>query len=319
MMTAILKDAVVLVTGANGFIGSHLVKKLVFLGAKVNVFIEPDTSLWRIEGLRESLQIHYVDIRDFAAVSSLLEKIKPLKIYHLAAYVDVSRSFELVDKMIEVNLKGTLNLLEALSNGKHKIDCFINTGTCEEYGDNPAPFSEADRENPVSPYSGSKVLASHICRMLYKTQKMPIVTLRPFLTYGPYQVNDMLIPSLIRKCILNEEFAMTKGEQTREFNYVSDIVEGYLKASLSPKAVGEIINLGCGRERKIKDVVGMIVDLTKSKITPKAGELPYRAGEAMHFYCLNRKARELLDWQPKASLKEGLIKTIAWYREYLKK
>ncbi|NQU99369.1 MAG: SDR family NAD(P)-dependent oxidoreductase [Parcubacteria group bacterium] len=309
----------VLVTGANGFIGSHLTRKLVSLGAKVNAFIGPNTSLWRIEDVKDKVGVYYVDITNFENVNTFIKKIKPVKIYHLAAYVDVTRFFDLIDKMININLKGTTNVLRALKDSMCKFDCFINTGTCEEYGDNDVPFLETQRENPVSPYSGSKVCATYFCQMLYKTQKMRIVTVRPFLTYGPYQTNDMLIPSLIRKCILNEKFEMTGGEQSREFNYVSDIVDGYIKASITEKAIGEIINLGSGLEYEIKDVVNLIVSLTKTQIMPQIGKLPYRSGEAMHFYCSNQKARTLLGWQPKISLKEGLGKTIRWYRSYLEK
>ena len=313
-----LKNIQVLITGANGFIGSHLTKELVSCGAKVNALVEPNTSLWRLEGIEDKIRIYPVDIRDFEKVHESVKKIKPVKIYHLAAYVDVSRSLEMIDKMIDVNLKGTTNLLRALD-GISEVDCFVNTGTCEEYGDNETPFLETQRENPVSPYSSSKVCTTYFCQMLYKTQKIPIVTIRPFLTYGPRQVNDMLIPYVIKKCILNEEFSMTKGEQSRDFNYVSDTVNGFIRASITAEAVGQIVNLGNGWEYKIKDIVDMIVDLTKTKIYPKIGGLPYRAGEAMHFYSSTEKAKKLLCWQPKVSLKEGISETIEWYKDYLKK
>lgn len=318
-MIRTFRNKIVLVTGANGFIGSHLTRKLVSLMGKVNVLIEPNTPLWRIEDIKDKIQIHYVDITDHKKLKTIAMKINPVKIYHLAACVDVSRSLELVYKMIDINFKGTMNLLRVLIDCGNKFDCFVNTGTCEEYGDNKTPFLETQRENPVSPYSTSKVCTTYFCQMLYKTQKIPIVTVRPFLTYGPYQTSDMLIPSLIRKCILNEEFPMTKGEQHREFNYVSDIVDGYIKASVTEKAIGQIINLGCGREYRIKDVVNLIINLTKTKMTPKIGKLPYRAGEAMHFYCSNKKAENLLGWQSKVSFQEGIYRTIEWYKNYLKK
>ena len=311
-----LNNAPVLITGANGFIGSHLTKKLVLLGAKVNIFIEPGTSLMRIEEARSMIKIYSVDIRDFEKVKASVKKIKPVKIYHLAGCSDVTRSFDLIDKMIDVNLRGTMNILKAVKETNVRFDSFINTGTCEEYGDNTAPFRETQRPNPVSPYSASKVAATYFCQMLHKTQKMPITTLRPFLTYGPGQISNMLISSLIRKCLLNEDFKMTKGDQTRDFNYVLDIVDGYVKASTTKAAIGEIINLGSGHEYKIKDVVDLIVRLTKTKIKPQKGTLPYRAGEAMHFYSSSEKARKILKWQPKMSLYKGLKETIKWYREH---
>jgi len=318
-MAGKFENIAVLITGANGFIGSHLTRKLISYGARVTAFIEPDTSLWRLEDLTAQIEVCYADITDYDNTAELIKKTRPAKIYHLAACVDVTRSIDLLDRMLDVNLRGTVNLLRALSNCSAGFDCFVNTGTCEEYGDNIVPFSENQRENPVSPYSASKVCTTYLCQMLYKTQQMPIVTIRPFLTYGPYQTNDMLIPSLIKKSLLNEEFEMTAGRQAREFNYVSDIVDGYVRASTCKKAVGQIINLGCGREYKVKDVADMIVKLTGSRTKPLIGKLPYREAETLHFYCSNQKAKELLDWQPRVSLLDGLSETIKWYRSYLSK
>jgi len=316
-IAAYFKNTTILVTGANGFIGSHLIKRLVSLGVKPVVFVEPNTSLWRLSEVESKIRVFRVNIVNYEDVKRYIRKIRPVKIYHLAAYVDVSRSFELINKMIDVNLKGTINILNALLNSKCLFDCFINTGTCEEYGDGRVPFLEDQKESPVSAYSASKVSTTYFCQMLSKTKKLPIVTIRPFLTYGPYQTSDMLIPLLIKKCLLGEEFETTRGEQTRDFNYISDIIDGYIKASITQKAIGEIINLGSGREYKIKDVVNLIMRMTNTRMGPKIGKLPYRAGEAMHFYCSNIKAKKLLHWQPKITLEEGLLRTIAWYREYL--
>jgi UDP-glucose 4-epimerase len=316
-MTKDLKGVSVLVTGANGFIGSHLTRRLLSLGAEISIFVRPQASLWRIMDIKDKIKIYPVDIKDFETVKVSVKKIDPVKVYHLAAYVDVSRSFELIDEMIDNNIKGTVNVLMALKESNCNFDCFVNTGISEEYGDNEAPFLETQTPNPVSPYSASKVAGTYFCGMMHKTQCMPIVTLRPFLTYGPYQVSNMLIPGLIKKCLLNEEFQMTKGEQTRDVNYVGDIVDGYIKASLAKEAIGEIINLASGREHQVKDVARLIIGLIGTKVMPDMGILPYRAGETMHYYGSNAKAKKLLGWQSKVGLEEGLKTTISWYKEYL--
>lgn len=311
-MIETLRKTRVLVTGISGFIGSHLARRLVKEGAEVYGLARAGSNLWRLGDISKDVIIHYGDIRDFATIKTVITAIKPQKIFHLAAYVDTRRSLELIDDMVEVNLKGTLNLLQILNGMQY--DCFINTGASEEYGDNPAPFREDQVPNPVSAYSASKVSATVFCQMLHKTCRAPIVTLRPFLTYGPGQQGDMLIPSLIGKTIMGEEFEMTKGEQTREFNYVDDIVDAYIRASVTQRAIGEIINIGSGLECKVIDVVEMVLHLMESSLKPRVGALDYRPGEARHFFCDNTKAREILGWRPAINLEDGLKNTINWFR-----
>jgi nucleoside-diphosphate-sugar epimerase len=304
----------VLISGISGFIGSHLARRLVKEEAEVYGLVRESSNLWRISDIKNQISIYYADLKDFESVKHIIQDVQPLKIFHLAAYVDVSRSFAVLDNMVENNIKGSLNLLKALEGIDY--DCFVNTGTCEEYGDNPAPFLEDQIPKPVSPYSASKVSVTMFCQMLYKTLGLPIVTLRPFLTYGPGQESNMLIPSVIKSVIKSEPFEMTAGEQTREFNYVDDIVEGFVKASVTKKAIGEIINIGNGLEYKIKYVVQKILDLMNGTVNPKIGVLNYRPGETWHFYCDNTKAMELLGWKPKVNLEDGLKMTIDWFKKH---
>ncbi len=316
-MTETLRNTKVLVTGVSGFIGSHLARRLVREGAEVHGLARAGSNLWRLGDISNEIIIHHSDIRDFTTIRTVIAVIKPQKIFHLAAYVATTRSPELIDEMVEVNLRGTLNLLRALN--WINYDCFINTGASEDYGDNPAPFREDQIPNPSSPYSASKVSATAFCQMLHKTHGAPIITLRPFLTYGPGQEGSLLIPSLIKKTIMDEEFEMTKGEQTREFNYVDDIVEAYIKASVTPRAIGEIINIGNGLEYKIIDVVEMVLRLMESSLKPRVGALDYRPGEAWHHFCDNTKAKEILGWQPSVNLEDGLKNTINWFRMHCNK
>jgi nucleoside-diphosphate-sugar epimerase len=150
-MVKSFKRITVLVTGANGFIGSHIARRLVYLGARVSIFVEPRISLWRIKDIIDRVKLYRIDITDYEKIKKLIKRIRPVKIYHLAAHVDVDRSVGLIDSMIDVNLKGTMNILKALKTNNIKFDCFINTGTCEEYGDGKTPFLETQRESPVSP------------------------------------------------------------------------------------------------------------------------------------------------------------------------
>lgn len=311
-----LRSKVILVTGANGFIGSHLTRKLLKEGAEVHVLLKKDFNQFRIKDILKNLTLWYGDLRDFQSICSCIKNSRPQIISHLAALLNVSRASDLIESMIDVNIKGTLNLLRGVIKENITLDFFINTGSSEEYGNGSVPFSEDQREIAVSPYSASKVATTYFCQMIYRSMGLPIVTLRPFLVYGPNQDTDMFIPSLIQHCLEGKDFPMTEGDQTREFNYIDDIVEAYLLAASCPQAAGEVINIGNGAEYRIKDIAEKIVHMMGDPIKLLVGALPKRSGETDHFFCNNEKARKLLGWSPKINIDEGLEKTIDWYRSF---
>ncbi len=308
-----LEGKKLLVTGANGFMGSTLTRRLLSeKAAEIHAFVFGEFEL--IKDLEGQVQIHDVNLSDAAAVKTAIDSIKPDFVFNLAAMVNVQRDIKLSAKLFEVNLHGPMNLLTALSD--HGFESFVQIGTCEEYGDNPTPFTEDQMPTAVSPYSASKVAATYYCRMLAKTQNLPIVVCRPFLTYGPGLRNRMLTTSLIKSGLAGETLEMTPCEQTREFNYVEDIVEGFILASKHPEADGEIINIGCGEEIQLRKFVEMVSELLDGKLKVEFGALPYRPGETWHFYCSNEKAKKLLGYEPKVDLREGLRRTIEWYRQH---
>ncbi|MFQ5672005.1 MAG: NAD-dependent epimerase/dehydratase family protein [Nitrospinales bacterium] len=313
------KNKTVLVTGASGFIGSHLTRRLVGRGANVHVFARQGTDLWRLEDLiANDVTVWNTDINDLDRIRQFIKQICPQRVFHLAAAVNPGRSLDLLDEMIAVNIQGTVTLLKALE--ESDLESFVHVGTCEEYGDGAAPFDEEQREASVSPYSASKISATHFSQMFHKITGKPVIIVRPFLTYGPGQVSNMLIPSLIRHCLNHEpQFHMTKGQQTREFNYVSDVVEGIVRASDCGKRAGEIVNIGNGKEYKVIEVARMIVKIMDSPIKLQCGTLNHRKGEVNHFYASTDKFTKLLKPPRFTSLKEGLEKTIAWFAEHLGK
>jgi nucleoside-diphosphate-sugar epimerase len=312
-----IKDSRVLVTGASGFIGFHLTKRLLAEGAQVNIIRREKSPRSRLELIEGQAHSHVADLRDLETLTDIVRDIRPQKIFHLAASTNVERALDRCDEAVDSIILGTLNLLKALDGVDYEL--FVNTGTCEEYGDNPAPFKESQIPNPVSPYSAAKVSTTMFCQMFFKTLGLPIVTLRPFLSYGPYQESTRFIPQAILAAIKGEEFKMTKGEQTREFNYVEDIVEGYILAATTDKAIGRIINIGNGVEYQLREVVQKIFSLLEAKKPPLLGALPYRPGETWHFYSDNTLARDILGWQPGHTLDEGLCLTTEWYRDNYRK
>lgn len=308
----------VLVTGGTGFLGSHLVRRLVCEGAQVHLLVRPTSLLTRLEkGLAAAVECHSGDLRDLTGLRAIAAAVRPLKVFHLAAYTDVVRTFENADEVVEVNLRGTINLLRALVDTGY--DCFVYTGTCEEYGDNPVPFREDQVPNPVSPYSASKVAATLFCQMYARTLGCPLVILRPFLTYGPHQAENRFIAQAIGGALRGEVFLMTGGAQGRELNYVDDIVEGFIRAATSPAALGELINLGNGVQYRLREVAELIFQLAGGRGRLVVGGIPYRPVESWDFYCDNSKARRLLGWEPNVGLEEGLRRTIEWYRQRLER
>ena len=305
----------VLVTGAEGFIGSGVVRHLVEADEAVHASVYDETMLWRLHDVRSRIVLHRTDITDAKAVRRLVREVRPRRLIHLAAAVDTRRDAALFDRMMAVNVQGTRHLLDALR--ESGAACAVFAGTTEEYGESPVPFREAQREMPVSPYSWSKVAAAHLVQVYHRLWNVPAVVIRFSVTYGPGQENDLFIPALIRACLTGQALPMTPGEQTREFNYVDDIARGFLAASAVPQAIGRVMNLGSGQEYALRDVARLIVDLTGAAVGPRIGALPYRAAESMRQFCSCEDAERLLGWRPQVELTEGLKRTIAWFQHYL--
>ena len=307
-----LQDKKYLVTGGTGFIGSYIVNLLLKKGCNVKCLTFNSEFDWRID--YKNYKIDYINLLDQETLNKYIKALKPDIIFHLAGYVNAERDFNYINKMIDINLKGTMNLLKSLNCIDY--DLFINTGTCEEYGYNPVPFFESQKENPVSPYSASKVATTYFCKMIKKIYNKPIVTVRPFLTYGGKQISRMLIPWLIYSGIENKEIKLTDGEQTRDFIYVKDIANGYLSLVKSrEEIIGEdIFNLGTGKEIKINDVVKII----KTRFNTNKyiiGAINRREGETSHFFPSIKKIKKYTNWEPRYSLEEGLNETVEWFQQ----
>jgi nucleoside-diphosphate-sugar epimerase len=312
-----LEGARVLITGADGFIGSHVTRRLVSEGAEVHALTSDVSSVFprRLLDLRGTIHIHEGNLMDRGAMDTLARSAKPSHVFHLGAYTHVGKSWQRIDECIQANIQGTMNLLQALADQGYER--FINTGTSEIYGDIDVPFREDAVVNPISPYSVSKYAAERFCRLFQRAYGWPIVMLRPFNAYGPAQSPDRVIPEIIVRALRKEELKMTHGSQTREFNYVEDLADGFVKAATTPDVEGEVFNIGGGEEISMRDVATTILDVMGNPIEPQFGALPERPTEIMRMYCDSSKARERLGWAPRHSLRDGLEKTIDWYRREL--
>ena len=302
----------VLVTGGSGFIGSTLVETLVQRGADVHCLLLPGDPAPNLDGVRGAVRLHRADLAGEEAVASVVRAARPEVVLHLAAVgvTDVHIDPALA---VRVNVEGTLNLLKALD-GEYRV--FVNTGTCHEYGDNEPPFREDQAPRPALPYAITKTAAWHFCRRFHRTRGWPIVTVRPFTVYGPRQTDRAFIPSCIDAAQRGLDFRMTGGEQQRDLVYVTDIVEGFIRAAAVPEAVGCTFNLCTGYETALYDIARSIVEQMGNPIAIQRGALPYREGEIWHLVGDNTRARSILGWEPRVSLADGLQRTIQAVTEH---
>ena len=241
-------------------------------------------------------------------------KCNPTTIFHLAANKERSVSFSAFSQGIENNLIASLNIFEAASK-LEELNTIVVLSTAEEYGNNNCPFVEAMREFPVSAYSFSKVCVTKLCEVVHFLYRIPVVTLRVSLAYGPGQSTDMFLPALIKSLMGNKTFPMTEGEQTRDFIYVNDLVDAIIKIAQSEKLIGHIVNIGSSSSVKLKDVALRVERMLGKSGMVQLGALDYRLGEIMDYVMDTSKINNLLGWFPKVSLEEGLMATINSFLE----
>lgn len=310
-----LHGARVLVTGGSGFFGSHLVHRLHEMGSEVHVLTRYNSVIdnVRLARIWDELHVIEADLRN----PDSLEQLRRSKfdvVFHFAAYNHVGDSFVHVIEAMSSNAIGTANLVEACADYK----AFVYIATSEVYGlQKETPWHEDLTPFPISPYAVGKYSGELYARMAWHVHQRPVVVLRPFNAYGPYQSPRAVIAEIILKCLRGEPVRSTEGVQTRDFNYVGNLVDGVLLAATEAKAVGDVINLGSGEETSIRDLILKIHALTKSSSELQIGALPYRPTEIWRMAADNRKAAELLGWQPQVGLEEGLERTIAWYRKFV--
>jgi len=312
----------VLVTGAGGFIGSHLVERLAALGARVRALVRYNSrNDWGLLELlpapvKDNLEIVAGDITDPFGVARTMEGCEI--VFHLAALIAIPYSYIAPAQFVAVNCGGTLNLLEAAR--RQGVARFVHTSTSETYG--TARYTPIDENHPLrgqSPYAASKIGADKLAESYHLSFGVPVTTIRPFNTYGPRQSARAVIPTIISQALSGEVIRLGSLAPLRDLNYVDDTVEGFIKVAENSRAVGEVINVGSGQSVSIGALAAKIAALLgggKRIVTSEARMRP-EASEVMELVCDHRKARELLGWEPRVSLEAGLARVIAYIEENL--
>ncbi|KLU62996.1 dTDP-glucose 4,6-dehydratase [Peptococcaceae bacterium CEB3] len=307
----------ILVTGAGGFIGSHLSETLTKAGAKVRVFVRYNSANGRgnLADLDRSLlgEIEVVagDLRDAEAVSRAVAGCD--LVFHLAALVGIPYSFRNPREVVETNIMGTLNVLSAARD--HQVGRLIHTSTSEVYGSaRYVPIDEAHPLQGQSPYAASKIGADKLAESFYDTYELPVVTVRPFNSYGPRQSARAVIPTIITQALAGSEIHLGSMDTKRDFTFVSDTVAGFMKAAQAEQALGRVINIGSGREVAIGELAQRVAAAIVGSGPVVRDEMRLRPGrsEVNRLVADNRLAKELLAWEPQVGLDEGIRRTIAW-------
>jgi NAD dependent epimerase/dehydratase len=312
----------VLVTGAGGFIASHLVEALQGGGAEVRAFVRynsrGDPGLLRQlspEAFRQ-LEIIAGDLRDLPAVQEALRGIQT--VLHLGALIAIPYSYLHPAEVVETNVTGTLNVL--LAGRAAGVERIVHTSTSEVYG--TALRVPIDEQHPLqgqSPYSASKIGADKLAESFFRSYGLPVVTLRPFNTYGPRQSARAVIPTIITQALTQDVIRLGNLEARRDLTYVADTVNGFLLAAEVPGIEGETINLGTGTEVSIGDLAQAIIDQMDQpvRIEVDLARLRPEKSEVQRLLSDNTLARQRLGWSPQVDLETGLARTIAWIKEHL--
>lgn len=304
----------VLVTGATGFVGSCLTRRLVELKYHVHIFTRRTSNKWRIADLLGQVTEHEVDLCDAGNVEKEVSQIKPAVICHLATYGGFTTQKD-TSVIIESNLIGAVNLLRACE--KIGFACFINTGSSSEYGMKSEPMSESDILEPVGDYGVSKAAATLLCRSRALEKSLPIITLRLFSPYGPWDDPQRLIPYVIKSLLRGESPKLSTPKSVRDFIYIDDVLDVFLKIINTPVSGGKIYNVGSGVEFSIGEVVSMITDIIGNGPAPRWGMVNSRRPEPGSWVADISKAKTEIGWFPSTSLWAGLNKTVEWFRENL--
>ncbi len=323
-MSQIDKNAQILITGADGFIGSHLTEALVREGFNVRAFVYYNSfNTWGwldkcASDVKGQFDVFSGDIRDPHGVKQAMKDCSA--VLHLAALISIPYSYYSPDTYVDTNVKGTLNVLQSARElGVNRV---IHTSTSEVYG--TAQYVPMDEKHPLqgqSPYSASKIGADQLAFSFYSSFDLPVVTLRPFNTYGPRQSARGVIPTIITQ-LANGDNQINLGSTTptRDFSFVSDTVKGFVLALKSVSGIGEVINLGSNFEISIQDLANLIGEIMNQKIKIVSSDDRFRPekSEVNRLLADNSKAIELLSWKPDYTsldgLKKGLEETIAWFK-----
>ncbi len=302
-----------LVTGATGFIGANLIRELIKQGQKTHVIVRDKKLNWRLHDVYDKIHIYECDIQD-KKLHTIVKKISPDYIFHLARYGNLPEEDDIY-KMIDINLKGTINLLDAVKENPFKL--FINTSSGDEYGVKETPMRETDLLKPVNNNGVIKSVITLYCQKEAIRNKLPIINFRLFTPYGYFEGKNRLIPSVVLSALEGNPIRVSNPVFVRDFIFIDDVIDAYLHAVELKHEYGEIYNIGSGKQHSVGEIVQMIQKITKSKSNVQWGTVAKQARyiEPSRWEADVSKMKMVLKWKQRNTIEEGLTKTIDWFKK----
>ncbi|MBI3423762.1 MAG: NAD-dependent epimerase/dehydratase family protein [Acidobacteria bacterium] len=304
----------VLVTGATGFIGANLVRALLQSNAEIHVIARAGADRWRLAEIAAQLIWHAADLTARAPLARAVAAAQPDFIFHSAAFGGHSTTAAQRAAALGDTVAGTANLLEALAPLPYRR--LVHLGSSLEYGPKAQPLREDDLLTPNTFRGATKAAAALLCLQAARAEQKPIVVLRPFSVYGPWEAHGRLLPTLMLALLRGGELPLTEAGIYRDFIFVEDVVEACLRAAATDGVVGEIINAGSGEQYSNEEVVALAQEVAGIRLKVTPGTFPRRPSDTAHWVADIGKAQRLLDWQPRHDLRVGLTKTFAWFRAH---
>ncbi|MBK5447265.1 NAD(P)-dependent oxidoreductase [Bacillus sp. TH22] len=310
-MITSFKNKTFLITGGYGFIGSHLVRRLLHLQAKIVLFIRASSDSWRLKNILKNIETYEVDIRDKAQVQDAIKKINPDYIFHLAAY-GVNSAHTDYMHAIETNIIGTCNIIQAAK----FVNCkkIINMGSSSEYGNKMEPIHENMLLTPVDIYGSTKAASTILAHQIASENNINLITLRPFGIFGEAEEPHKLFSYIILQVLQNKDVNLTLCNQLRDYCYIENIIDACILAIENTNVQNEIFNIGSGNIYPLKHYVELLFKHLNTHSRPSYGAISSRTNERWIPEANIQKIKNSLSWEPRINIEEGIIKTINWYK-----
>ena len=300
-------------SGAAGFVGANLIRRLVEDGHVVHAIVRPGSDRWRLDGLSSDVSVHETNLTDHGQISSVVETVRPEWVFHLAAYGAYPRQKDLF-RMIQTNVAGLANLLDAAL--REGFDAFVNSGSSSEYGLKDHAPLESESLEPNSDYAVTKAAATLLCTSLAQRHGAPIRTLRLYSVYGPYEDPHRLMPTLIVRGRRGELPPLVDPDTARDFVEVSDATDAYVRAACThAQEPGAIYNVGSGLQTSIRDVVAIAQRVLGFQAAPVWASMPAREWDTKVWVANADKIRQTLGWQPSHTVESGFSAMARWYAD----